>query len=207
MKIIIKNLVLYSIITLFGVILVSCQTQDRQMRQAITKQLDLYPESRLQDIYKSFFQDEFGPGHLVDNVSFAREYFDLELEEMISRGNREVEPCGLGKNFYRIPMDLVKDGIIPEEDYFKSFMESSKNFKAPDIKSWEIKWEEILIEIEAMDLQIPNLERDKKAIAKYLKQGESVVHHSDAYNDTYDPHYRIFSKEQWEMLKGSFIDR
>jgi hypothetical protein len=52
-----------------------------------------------------------------------------------------------------------------------------------------------------MDLQIPNLEQDKKAIAASLEQGEAVFHHSDGYGSHYDPHYRIFSKAQWEKLK------
>lgn len=203
MKIIFKKLAVYFAIAFCAIVLTSCQTQDRQIRQAITKQMELYPKSNLQDIYKSFFQDEYGPGHLIEDVSFAREYFDLELEDMVSRGRREAEPCGTGRNFYRVPMDLVKDGIINEDEYFNAFMESSKNFKAPDVWSWEKKWQGILKEIEAMDLQIPNLEGDKEAIAKYLKHGEAVVHHSDTYNDTYDPHYRIMGKEQWEKLKGT----
>jgi hypothetical protein len=204
MKITFKKLVIFSGIALLLVILISCQMQDRQVRNAIKRQLDLYPKSELQDIYKSFFQDEYGPGHLIEDVSFAREYFDLELEDMISRGRRAAEPCGAGKNFYRIPMDLVKDGIITEDDYFESFIESSKDFKAPDIKSWEIEWEGILKEIETMDLQIPNLESDKNAIDKYLKQGEAAIHHSDAYNSNYEPHYRIFSKLQWEKLAKKY---
>ena len=174
----------------------ACNSGNNKIRLAIDEQLKLYPESTLQDIYKSFFQDEFGPGHLIEDVSFAREYFDLELEDMVSRGRREPEPCGTGKNFYRIPMDLVKDGIISVDEFFNTFMESSKDFKVPDINSWKIEWGEIIKEIEKMNLQIPDLQRDKKAIAEYLIQGKSAVHHSDAYNNTYDPHYRIFSKEQ-----------
>ncbi len=184
-------------------ILPACKSGNNQIRQAVDAQLKIYPESALQDIYKSFFQDEFGPGHLIEDVSFAREYFDLELEDMVSRGRREAEPCGAGRNFYRVPMDLVKDGIINEDDYFNAFMESSKDFKAPDIKVWQKKWEGILAEIEKMDFPIQNLERDKKGIADYLSQGESAVHHSNQYSARYDPHYRIFSKEQWEKLKGT----
>jgi hypothetical protein len=207
MKQILKNLILYPGMIILSIVIISCQRNGSEIQKAVKAQMKLYPKSTLQDLYKSFFQDEFGPGHLIEDVSVAREYFDLELEDMVSRGRREAEPCGTGRNFYRVPMDLVKDGIIPEDAYFESFMESSKDFKAPDIKTWEKKWGDILKEIEAMDLQIPNLERDKKGIASYLKQGEAVVHHSDAYNSNYEPHYRIFSKVQWEKLKASFFDR
>jgi hypothetical protein len=202
-----KNIIIFSGIILLLGILVKCQTNNREIRQAVNAQLKLYPESALQDIYKSFFQDEFGPGHLIEDVSFAREYFDLELEDMVSSGRREAEPCGTGRNFYRVPMDLVKDGIIKEDEYFNAFLESSKDFKVPDIKTWEKKWEKILAEMEKMDLPIRNLQRDKKAIADYLSQGEAAVHHSNQYSSKYDPHYRIFSKEQWEKLKANANSR
>ena len=155
-----------------------CQTPDNEIMQAVRNQLQLYPESTLQDIYKSFFQDEFGPGHLVENVSYAREYFDLELEEMASQGRYNAEPCGTGKNFFRVPLDLVKDGKIPEEDYFASFMESSSDFKIPDVETWKTKWGEIVNVIETMELEIKNYKNDKTALAEMLDAGETVVHHS-----------------------------
>ena len=180
-----------------------CRQENREIRQAVRSQLEIYPESKLQDIYKSFFQDEYGPGHLIENVSFAREYFDLELEEMQSRGRHEAEPCGEGKNFVRVPMDLVKDGLINEEDYFKAFMDSSVDFKVPVLPSWRKKWESVVNEIEKMDIQLPDFERDKLEIMKYMASGEAVVHHSDRYNDAYDPHYRIMGLKEWEKLKSA----
>ena len=173
--------------------------------QAVRNQLQLYPESTLQDIYKSFFQDEFGPGHLVENVSYAREYFDLELEEMASQGRHNAEPCGTGKNFFRVPLDLVKDGKIPEEDYFASFMESSSDFKIPDVETWKTKWGEIVNVIETMELEIKNYKNDKAALAEMLDAGETLVHHSKSFSEHYDPHYRIIGREQWEKLKGSIL--
>jgi hypothetical protein len=184
----------------------SCSNSPSAIQKAVEGQLKQYPESALQDIYKSFFQDEYGPGHLIENVSFAREYFDLELEEMQSRGRHEAEPCGEGKNFVRVPMDLVKDGLINEDDYFKAFLDSSVDFKVPVLASWRKKWESVVKEIEKMGLQLPDFERDKLAIMRLMASGEAVVHHSDRYNDVYDPHYRIMSKVQWEKLSKTSDD-
>jgi hypothetical protein len=190
-------------ILIIVIMMVAGCTQNREIRLAVENQLKQYPESNLQDIYKGFFQDEYGPGHLVENVAFAREYFDLELEEMVSRGRHDAEPCGLGKNFVRVPMDLVKDGLITDEDFFKAFIESSVDFRKPDITTWKQKWGKITHELDRMDLQIPNYERDKAAISKWLDRGETVIHHSDKYNDTYDPHYRIMGKAQWDKLRAA----
>lgn len=166
------------------------------------EQLKSYPESTLQDIYKSFFQDEFGPGHLLNNLDHAREYFDMELEDMVSRGRHESEAVGLGKNFVRVPMDLVKDDLIKDEDFFAAFIESSKDFKKPDLVYWKQRWELIEGVVEKMGLQLPDFDRDKQALRKMLDQGETMVHHSDRYNMAYDPHYRIMSLSMWEQLRA-----
>ncbi len=181
-----------------------CKTEQSEIKQAVAKQLELYPESTLQDIYKSFFQDEFGPGHLIEDAGRARKYFDFELQEMKSQGRHEAEPCGSGRNFMRVPMDLVKDSLIPAGDFFQAFMESSQYFKLPELASWEIKWKGIMAQISKMDLQIPDLERDRDLILQLIADGNYVMHHSDRYRNAYDPHYRIMSREQWESLSKRF---
>ena len=52
------------------------------MRSAIERQLVTYPESTLQDIYKSFYQEHFGPGHIISDTASARRYLMRELSEM-----------------------------------------------------------------------------------------------------------------------------
>jgi hypothetical protein len=183
-------------------VLQSCQPSDTDIRQAVKAQLKRYPASTLQDIYKNFFQDEFGPDHSIKDSATAREYFDLELEEMKSSGNHVAEPCGLGKNFYRVPMDLVKDGIINDSSYFRAFLESAAAFKTPGIETWKKDWGRIVAVIERMNPDIPNFERDKKVLTGMLDRGEVSVHHSQFYLDNYNPHYRIIGKKEWEKLEA-----
>jgi len=174
------------------------------VRLAIEAQLKQYPASTLQDIYKSFFQDEFGPGHLAPDSAGAAGYLEYELAGMTSKRNYIAEPCGTGNNFYRVPLDLVQDSIIPKEEYLEAFLESAKDFKIPDIEEWKAKWEMILTEIERMNVELPNFEADKKTIAEMLDRGEAVVHHSEGYIKNYDPHYRIISKAEMEKLNSKF---
>jgi hypothetical protein len=193
-------LIIVSIASLFS----SCNHHNPSLRQAIENQMKLYPASTLQDLYKSFFQDEYGPGHMAPDSAGAAEYLDYELEGMVSRHDYSAVPCGAGINFYRVPLDLVKDSIIPEGMYLSAFMISAKDFKTPDIEVWKAKWAAILSEIEAMKLQLPDFEQDKAAISEMLSQGETVVHHSPAFIQAYDPHYRIMKLEQWENLNSKF---
>ena len=55
-----------------------------------------------------------------------------------------------------------------------------------------------------MGLHIPDLEKDNLAILKMIYHGDAAVHHSQAYSEKYDPHYRIMGKVQWEKLKEKY---
>ena len=51
----------------------SCkETESGQIRAAVENQLKAYPKSTLQDLYKNFFQDYFGPGHIVSDTTSDR---------------------------------------------------------------------------------------------------------------------------------------
>jgi hypothetical protein len=194
-----------SVITWFVIFItvplfISCNVDNIEIRQAIKAQVELYPESTLQDIYKSFFQDEFGPGHLIEDTSMARKYLEYELADMTSRGNYNAELCGVGLNFYRVPLDLVKDGKISFEDFLTAFLESASSFRIPETSDWKGSWKMIVTEIESMDIEIKNFDADKKALSEMLDEGETVVHHSESYSHAYNPHYRIIGKAQWEKL-------
>ena len=58
----------FAVILLLAICLLSCRQGvalvDREaVAVAVSRQMAACPESRLQDFYKSFFQDRFGPGH------------------------------------------------------------------------------------------------------------------------------------------------
>lgn len=191
------------IINLFILILIvfpGCSSENQRIQDAVKTQLELYPESSLQDIYKSFFQDEFGPGHLLNDTAAAIIYFLHELNQMESKVNYTPEPCGVGENFYRVPLDLAKDSIIPVNDFVRAFLESGKSFKAGGVSRWKKKWGRIITVIDGMDLNLDNYESDKKAISEMFEKGEFVMHHSLNYQKKYQPHYRIMRKEEMEKL-------
>ncbi len=150
-----------------------------------------YPESSLIDIYKSFFQDEYGPGHLLEDGDKPRQYFFQELSVMTSRGRHTLEPCGTGCRFFRAPMDTVLDGLISPEEFYEGFIEGASGFSLPDLRQWVIRWEEILSVIQPLIDRIPDKRDDEKKISEALQSGRAVMHHSTGYVKAYDPHYRI----------------
>jgi hypothetical protein len=175
--------------------LLSCSTQSEKIEQAILKQLDCYPVSTLQDIYKNFYQDKFGAEHAIPNEAAARNYLMYELENMpqISEINA-VEEIGWRHNFVRVHLAVIKNDIVPAEELLQAFLESAV-FTDTSL-SWTEEWTEIVGIIEKNKLQIENFAQDKAKIAQLLHENPHVaLHHSDVSTNLYHPHYRIIAKE------------
>ncbi len=155
-------------------------------------QLQRYPLSRLKDIYKSFFQDEFGPGHILEAPEEAINYLKKELSTAKSQSRYEAELCGTGKHFCRISLDLIIDGRISLDRYFSEFISGAADFALPEIGEWKIKWNNILEKLKPLSHVINNFDEDSVFILRNLEEGKYAMHHSSLYRQAYDPHYRIF---------------
>ncbi|MFW6290620.1 MAG: hypothetical protein ACOC0R_06595, partial [Mariniphaga sp.] len=86
--------------------------RNKKIEKAINIELTHYPEARLRDIYKNFFQDAFGPGHLIPDTARAGSYLNYELQQPIG-DTLKWQPVGAENDYYRINLSLVKDGVIP----------------------------------------------------------------------------------------------
>lgn len=187
----------FTLITIILVILSSCSmSQEKQIQQAVEYQIKYYPASRLTDIYKNFFQDFYGPGHLLSNPDGALKYLKREVEEVDSCTlHKQVEGTGYKNNFVRVDLCVIRKGEISYDEFVQLFVESVESFSLPEIEAWKAEWEKIVGVIEDMDLEIAGFGEDKKKIRELLSKGEYVVHHSPEYIEAYHPHYRIIKKE------------
>ena len=178
------------------------------VKQAIEEQLESYPNSTLCDIYKSFFQDFYGPGHLIaDSVSAIR-YMEQEIEQSHLSLCKPYEKVGTGKNFYRINLSLVKEGKISVSALFDALQRSIALTTQPDIDTWKKEWEAIEKNTVLFKNQIAgDYEADKRFIDKMLSKGDYIMRHSKTYNTNYHPHYRlihrtIFKQEILPLIKN-----
>ena len=178
------------------------------LEDSVAAQLELYPESRVTDLYKSFCQDAFGPGHLINNPEAARRYlkeeialYKSELQSGVAKiPEKKFVPCGAGENFYRADLSLILDGTVSEEKYFTAFLRSTENVNAPTMKNWKRFWNILKLTIEAKYKDIPNAAEDIAKIEASLQEGRYIIHHSDEFCKIYHPHYRIIRKEIIEEL-------
>ena len=169
-----------------------------KIRHAVEQQLALYPESTLRDLYKNFFQDRFGPGHIIADPSAADKYLRYELESAESFEGLDYEPTGYDGHFYRVNLGVIADGRVSYEKYFDAFVRSVNAIQPISVEQWRGEWHEIDSVIMTMGLELENMAHDRAEIKALIDEGKYVMHHSDRFNEHYQPHYRIIERGIFE---------
>ena len=166
------------------------------VRSAIERQLVTYPESTLQDIYKSFYQEHFGPGHIISDTASARRYLMRELSEMGKTQSPYFEPTGSQGDYVRVYLSVVADSLITAEQLLDAFVRSANSRQEPNV-NWIDKWETIVSIIQANKIELEGFETDLPLLTE-AAQNNQAVHHSRRYNEVYHPHYRIVERGIFE---------
>jgi hypothetical protein len=189
-----------SVIVAAAILIFSCAAdgKEERIRTAVEKQLGAYPESTLQDIYKNFFQDYFGPGHMVDDTLSAGAYLNTELASIGKTDGTYYEPTGYNGNFYRVDLSVITDGFISRDAFFDAFIRSVSDLRTITLDEWVGEWKEIDSVIDKMDLQLVDYATERENIFSLLRQGKYAMHHSERFSAAYDPHYRIVGREIFE---------
>lgn len=168
------------------------------VRLAVERMVKDFPHSTLQDIYKSFFQDNFGPGHAVPDSAQAAAWLRNELAKVDRLDVTLYEPTGFKGNYYRVSLATVVGGKVQADALLSAFLRSVRAVQPSEVEVWAKEWEQIEGIIATMELYLPNYDADAKAIKEMLATGHYAVHHSRLYNEHYAPHYRIIAKEIFE---------
>lgn len=181
-------------------------TQSDSIRTALEYQRSNYPVSQYRDVYKNFMQDFFGPGHILADTVAAANYLKRELAETELYDGPLYEPTGFRGNFYRVNLSLIKDGIVPYDVYFNAFVNSVQNITPPDPSFWMDMWQKIDDEIHHMNWTFQNEDIDRTDLNKQFKNGNFIAHHSKAYNDAVNFHYRIISRSNFDRYIRPYLD-
>ena len=165
-------------------------TRERIIR-SVERQLERYPHSTLRDLYKNYFQDRFGPGHIIADEQAADRYLRYELESASSFDGDDYEPTGYEERFQRVNLGVIADGRVPYDKYLSAFVRSVNGIKPITIDEWHKEWAVIDEVIASMQLNLPGYEADRAEIWALIEGGEYVMHHSELFEQHYEPHYRI----------------
>lgn len=166
---------------------------DEVIRTTLVRELGAYPESQLADVYKNFYQDRFGPGHILADTTRAGAYLRGELAETVDFEGPLYEPTGADGRFVRVNISVIKDGLVPYEKFFDVFVRSVQGIEQPDGDEWREYWSAVDSQLRDMGYSFPDEASDREMITRKLATGDFTVHHSDRYNAAYRFHYRIIS--------------
>ena len=169
------------------------------IRTAVDLQMEQYPASTLQDIYKNFFQDRLGPGHLLADSAAA----GLRLREELLHpypATKYYEPIGYTHNYYRVNLSVVWDSIVSCNLLMEAFTKSAQAITPTDVEKWKKEWQTIEKVIAEMNLNLAGYTADKATIDNMLEQGKYMMRHSKTFNANYNPHYRIIEKNIFNKL-------
>ena len=175
----------------------------------LLEQIENHPNQTLQDVYKSCYQDEYGPGHLISNESSAINSLLQEINT-IEKDYTPVtlfEQTGIYGNYLRVDLTLVRDGIIPFFVLFRALTISATIGGQKSDENWSTIWSEIVEGIKREGLKFENFEEDLENLGKISKSKDKVVHHSEMYENVYHPHYRIIEKNAFEKFIKPFINK
>ena len=171
---------------------------------AILLLLSTYPESTLQDVYKSFYQDHFGPGHMIADTASARQYLMYELSEMTDNSPIYYEPTGSEGRFVRVYLSAVADSLITTDQLLDAFVRSANMVQQTEI-DWATEWGQIEEAIMKNVIIVNGFEADTAMLREASRQHQAI-HHSRAYNAAYHPHYRIVERSIFENELKPLLD-
>ena len=194
-------------------LLLGCQPSATE--KAISRQLQEFPETRVQDIYKNFCQDNLGPEHLIPDPDYARNYLRTELasfrEDLDSlryeAPERMYYPVGDEGNYVRVDLAVVLNGLVSEEALLDAFVRSANEGRKTSPEAWVAKWDGIAGILRRDFSDIPDAEQDLRRLDSLVKAGDLIMHHSPAFGAAYHPHYRIVAKDIFESELKPLIDR
>lgn len=193
----------FPILFAFFSLLLTFSCQSDPTRESIERQLQQYPETRVQDFYKSFCQDNLGPGHLIPDPDAAKAYLqselaayreDLDNARYIKPAERCV-PVGDAGNYVRVDLSVVLDSLVDETKLLDAFVRSANEGKTLSVDEWKSKWASVAAVIRKDFPTIPDASADLASIDSLMTQGHYILHHSHIFNEAYHPHYRIVARD------------
>ena len=190
---------IYLLLAALCLVTASCAKQgtDRSDVQEAVKQLmSTYPKATMQDIYKSFYQNRFGSGHLIADTAAVRDYLLSELAVAAADevANPYYELTGADGRYVRVYLRCVNEGLLSAEALEDAFIRSAAPHGEPELP-WADEWQAITRAVRDAGLEIPDADNEQLAEAS---RANRAVRHSDSYREAYHPHYRIVERSIFE---------
>lgn len=171
-------------------------TREADLQAMMSSHFLRYPDMELQDMIKLLYQENYGGGHLIKNRSYALKRLIEEMDRIKTQEGHMLE--ALGENICRLDLHAVKGKLRPETinglfvDTANTHIGTDSDFEAA------IRVLEQMI----LDGSLPyDLNQLQRIMADLRDKNYPPMHHSHVYNKTYQPAYRLISKELTRYLQ------
>lgn len=168
---------------------------DRELYEEIVKQqIKTHPATELQDLIKLCYQGCYGPSHNLEDKEKAYRYFMEEYNKTEPKDGMIAEH--ISEEYVRINFAPYKMANLPPRWLFEMFRMTTLR-KAPG--GFEECLEVIGDMIAGGDL--PFSQEEWTIICEEHKRaGRPAVHHTEAYREKEDPHYRVVETDYEKMI-------
>lgn len=155
-----------------------------------------YPEMELPDYIKLIYQNEFGSGHMISNSDDSEAYLKSEYETLLIKASHQKRPNfieAIGNGLCRIYLnpDKVAPDFLP---LLNQLFVATANIHQGSMINFQEKLS-VLSELAAQNRLPFDVENVKSYLLEYSLAGCPLMHHSEAYQKKYHPHYRVIKIE------------
>ena len=155
-----------------------------------------YPLLEPRDLLKALHQSTFGCGHLVYADGDGLERLRLEVEVLSEGSDADVEM--LDGDFCRVPLGLLKTGILRLETLFRLFCLSAEK---PYGNVEQLEERLAVLMALAEDGLLPfSAAVAEEAISAWRGDGFPACRHSERFRQLYAPAYRVIRKEYARLI-------
>lgn len=177
-----------------GFLMLAGNSYSQDLVILIQDHLNRYPLMQVQDVYKMLYQGEFGVKHIIDNPEAARQYLDIELEQVTEDESEllweVVAPDG---SMIRINLRPFKVNNLDPDNLWQAMLMTAETVTGDSTKLVDY-WQQLMLAIEEDVLPFSGQEA-YVFLQTIQEHGLPAVHHSETYQEAYQPAYRVIAKE------------
>ncbi len=169
-------------------------TEFLSLQAIILAQITRYPLMEIRDVYKLIYQGAMGGDHAVQDAQAVRVWFDQDVRDMVD-GPEEpvVDPISVDKRVIRINLRPYKSAGGDLTALCEAFIRSAQAYQGnrADLVCYWAYVEQmsraglLCFELEALNAFIQDM----------VTKGFPAVHHSQVYEQSYHPAYRVILDE------------
>lgn len=180
-------------------VLVHCASNHKNIsvEELIQLHLKNHAQMQVQDVYKLFYQGNFGPAHILQHQEHAKKYLVEEFRSVEASDSESLtEPISTDGKMIRVNFAAFKhaDGNI--EALWQTLVKSAELVK-PDTARFRKDWNEFVELANQKTFSFP--QKDIELFDKKVHESQfPTVHHTEAYRQTNHPAYRVVLREVFE---------